>query len=164
MSKPAAAIICESARPETSPCWLVAAMFIAAPEVTRASTVLDTISTSEVQVGNIQQLFSSSTFFRFMETFGRVNHTRRPSRSIYRGNWYETYLETRNFVWAVVSGGGTNRLPRSLRERVKCEYNSRCGTELETRLHYNGVITTTKVLVSCVHHVFQYLQVNTQHE
>lgn len=124
MSKPAAAaIICESARPETSPCWLVAAMFIATPEVARAPTVFryHFHELSEVQVGNIQQLFSSPTFFRFMETFGKVNHTRRRSRRIYRGNWYETYLETRNSVWAVVCGRGTSRLPRSLRERVKCE-------------------------------------------
>lgn len=41
VSKPdSAAITCESARPEASPCWLAAAMFIGAPEVARTPSSL----------------------------------------------------------------------------------------------------------------------------
>lgn len=77
VSKPdSAAITCESARPEASPCWLAAAMFIGAPEVARTPSSLTLLvhtyfprvepSESEIFSG----YFGSPTLFRFMETFG----------------------------------------------------------------------------------------------
>lgn len=70
MSKPkrVAIVLCESARPETSPYWLAAAMFTGAPEVARAPTgfrynfheIL-----GGIRVGNISEVIFGADVFPF---------------------------------------------------------------------------------------------------